>query len=321
VARCLEASLARSTRSLAVSTFNNSWLPHCLAISPPVDPFQPDEATLAFFVASKVGTLKIKTIKRYLASVATICQENGYPHPLAGSVRLERMLRGAKRVFGDGARRRRLPLTTGLLARLQPHFDMRLRSERMCWAAITTGVYGLLRGGEFTTNSRSASRFLRQSSLSWHDDTHAFLHLDASKTDPFRHGVDIHILANGTGTCPIAALRAMQRLTPAAPDSPLFMNNDHTPLTRAALVQRVRLAVQAAGMDASAYSGHSFRRGGAQSLAEAHVPDHAIQAMGRWHSWSYKLYLGITPSQLAHHSAAMGALPVASELPVLDLSL
>src|SRR5207244_7639957 len=45
------------------------------------------------------------------------------------------------------------------------------------------------------------------------------------------------------------------------------------------------------------YSGHSFRKGGAQSLAEANVASDTIQAMvGRWSSDCYKLYIS-TPNE------------------------
>ena len=56
--------------------------------------------------------------------------------------------------------------------------------------------------------------------------------IKASKTDPFRKGVE--------------------------PD-PFFKFATSTPLSRTALVSRMRTALESSGVDASKYSGHSFR--------------------------------------------------------------
>jgi hypothetical protein len=43
--------------------------------------------------------------------------------------------------------------------------------------------------------------------------------------------------------------------------------------------------------NAHQYKGHSFRRGGATSLARAGVQEHTIKKMGRWKSSAYQLYI------------------------------
>jgi hypothetical protein len=63
----------------------------------------------------------------------------------------------------------------------------------------------------------------------------------------------------------------------------------------------------------SDYNGHSFRKGGAQSLAEANVPSDTIQAMGRWTSDCYKLYIS-TPQ----HAITSAALALEPEIISLD---
>ena len=163
--------------------------------------------------------------------------------------------------------------------------------------------------GEIVPNSRTDAVYPRQHHWTWLSSTRATLHLDCSKTDPFRRGVDIKYAASGSSTCPLAAMSALERLTPVDPQAPLLMMDDGSPLTRPTLMRRVQRALTSAGYNAGSYSGHSFRRGGAQSLAEAHVPDHVIKAMGRWESWCYQLYVDITPQQIAEYSTAIGRLP------------
>ena len=46
------------------------------------------------------------------------------------------------------------------------------------------------------------------------------------------------------------------------------------------------------------YKGHSFRIGGATSLAKRGVPSHIIQIMGRWRSECYKLYIRFTHKEI-----------------------
>ena len=54
-----------------------------------------------------------------------------------------------------------------------------------------------------------------------------------------------------------------------------------------------------AGLDASLYSGHSFRIGAATSAAQAGIQDSIIQALGRWSSGAFLVYVRTQRSQLA----------------------
>ena len=75
-------------------------------------------------------------------------------------------------------------------------------------------------------------------------------------------------------------------------DSPLFAMEDGTPLTRKSLSNALRNALVAARVpNAELYKGHSFRRGGATSLARVGVADSVIKTIGRWRSHAYQLYV------------------------------
>ncbi len=115
------------------------------------------------------------------------------------------------------------------------------------------------------------------------------IHLRASKTDVFRHEVDVKV-------CNSTAVQALftylqHRPTPITPDSPLFATDDGRPLTRKHLLSSVTALFAMAQIDTSGHAGVSFRRGGATSLAAAGVPDHLVKLLGRWLGWSYTRYI------------------------------
>ena len=69
------------------------------------------------------------------------------------------------------------------------------------------------------------------------------IHLKYSKTDPFRHGVDIYLGRTGTDLCPVGALLAFMAV-PGAVNGPPFVFANGIPLTRDRLVEAVRHALQ-----------------------------------------------------------------------------
>ncbi len=81
---------------------------------------------------------------------------------------------------------------------------------------------------------------------------------------------------------------------------PLFMLSNGKIATRKDAIDVLNTLTTTMGLDSSKYSGHSFRRGGAQSLKNAGAEDWIIQILGRWSSDAYKEYYSLKPSQLAN---------------------
>ena len=182
----------------------------------------------------------------------------------------------------------------------------------MLWAACCVGFFGFLRAGEFTVSSNR--EFDPSSALTLEDvavDQHANpsmiqINLKQSKTDPFRHGVDIFLGRTNMDLCPVAALLAYIAVRPPVP-GPLFVYPDGSFLTTDKLVASVRQALQGAGMDPSNYSGHSFRIGAATTAAQAGLEDSVIKMLGRWESTAYQRYICTPRSTLAAISAQLVA--------------
>ena len=179
--------------------------------------------------------------------------------------------------------RTRLPITPGILRGLKRvwHQEPNQHDAKMLWAAVCLCFAGFLRSGEATcptehsfdpathlcftdvaVNSRAAPTALRVT-------------IKASKTDPFRQGVTLHIGMAGGALCPVAAvLRYMVARWNAA--GPLFCWEDGRYLTRDHFVKSVRAALTTAGYKAANYAGHSFRIGAATTAAQR-----GVQAGGR----------------------------------------
>ena len=87
---------------------------------------------------------------------------------------------------------------------------------------------------------------------------------------------------------------------------PLFRLQSGQPLTQAHLVDKVRSAMKAAGMDPSGYSGHCFRISASTTAAANGVGDATVQILGRWSSDSYKRYIRVPRDELAQLSQDLG---------------
>ena len=169
-----------------------------------------------------------------------------------------------------------------------------------------------LRSAEFT--SPTAESFDPSCHLSLADvalDSHSQpamirVRIKQSKTDPFRQGVHIYIGRSFADICPVQCITAYLSIRGTQP-GPLLIHRNGTPLTRTALVRKMRSALSQAGMDSSVYSGHSFRIGAATTAAARGIEDAIIQTLGRWQSTAYLRYVKLPREQLASISQTMMA--------------
>ena len=85
-----------------------------------------------------------------------------------------------------------------------------------------------------------------------------------------------------------------------SPTAPLFSwVPSGLPLSNSDLVSGMRTCIAQLGLPPGDYAGHSFRKGGATSLAAAGTPHHLIQALGRWSSDCYRLYIDMPIDSIA----------------------
>ena len=143
--------------------------------------------------------------------------------------------------MGERDHNPKLPITREVLARIlasatHPTLSSKLNME----AAVTTAFASFLRCSEFTIQAGKAfdpsihiTRSCVQFMPSIASPSHVVITVPSSKTDPFRKGVAIMISsAPGTHTCAISPLKALFEFVEQLPESPLFLQDDDTPMSQ-----------------------------------------------------------------------------------------
>lgn len=297
----LVQGLAPSTRK-SYTSGQRKFYNFCLQagkLHPNGSPCPVDEWTPCLFVSFLAESIQHSSIKVYLAAVRSLHIEQGFPDPLINCLRLQRVMRGIKRSQGSPAAQR-FPVTDSILSLVHQALDLSSFDHCMFWAACTLGYFGFLRSAEFTVpNLASFSPELHLSVADVSVDSRLSpsgmrIWIKASKTDPFRQGCYIHI---GLGKAPLCAVHAMLSYLALRGDKPgpLFLLRSGQPLSRATLTNWLREILSSAGIPGN-FSSHSFRIGAVTVAARNGVPDHLIQALGRWTSNAYQLYIR-TPSE------------------------
>ena len=130
--------------------------------------------------------------------------------------KLEQVIRGAKREHAKTSpgKRARLPITPEILLKLREVWEARSKSHDaiMLWGACCLCYFGFLRAGEITVPTEAAHdpgehlNFADVSVDSVSDPNLLKVTIKASKTDPFRQGVEIFIGKTGNKLCPVSAM-------------------------------------------------------------------------------------------------------------------
>ena len=304
--------LAQSTRRTYDSA-KRRYLSFCQKTN--LTPLPAGEHQLCLFVAFLAQEhLAHKTIKGYLSAVRHLHIAAGVPDPKVGNMtRLEQVLRGIKSLQAKEHRqgRVRLPMTVDIMLKLYRFWRLgRSYDGTMLWAASALCFFGFLRSGEVTIPSKEeydegAHLAMEDVSVdSLKEPKMLKVRIKASKTDPFRQGVDVFVGITGSELCPVTAVLAYMVIRQPGP-GPLFKFENGSPLTQTAFVDRLRKALSRVGMDSSKYAGHSFRANAATTAAKLGISDSTIKMLGRWQSSAYQLYIKTPREQLAKVSCCL----------------
>ena len=296
---------------------------HCSSVLP-MPWIYPSEDLFVYFVTHCAHNLHLSyaTIKLYLAGLRIFYVEQGFGNPLIsanGSMlpRLQLVLRGVKKSLAKPSQPR-FPITYPILSRMftaldngmfGPYLDLLFKT------VCATAFFGFLRCGEFTTlhSTFDPDLHLTMSDINLFGDssvspTRASVNLKSSKTDPFRQGCNIHLFPTNSPICAVTLLGLFIRVrkTMGASDKdPLFLLPGNQSLSRAKFISMLRLVLTRIGLQASNFSGHSFRRGAASTGSSVHIPDHVIKILGRWSSDCYQRYIDIPLHVLSSAHCAM----------------
>ena len=296
--------------SLAPSTFRtyrtgiNHYSRFCQTFWIPPLPLTQDH--MERFCVSLQHRIAYKSIKVYLCGVQLWSTLAGCGEQIAEMPRLQYVLRGIRRLQGNlFTRPLRTPVTWPLMQIICRHIVLTERpfDRDMLLAAVLLAFFGLMRVSEYAS---STANQVDPDALSVQDVTISVRHnmvrvvIKKSKTDPFRMGITLRICAISHPLCPVRAIIRFLRRRGTQP-GPLFRYQNGTYLTR----QKMRDLLARSLPFLDNVNTHSFRRGGASALADAGVPGHVIQILGRWKSGAYTQYIRYSEQFLRATTARM----------------
>lgn len=282
----------------AYSSALNSYITFCRAHHFPIDP-TPD--TLSFYTVYMCNHIKPKSVDNYLSGIANQLEPF---FPAARSHRhhllVTRTLKGCKKLRPSSVSRKR-PLTRTELASLHTQYlqpPSTTHDNKLFFSLLLPGFHGLLRLGELVWPDNKSLQDYRKvmmcHTVHLHDDSFDF-HLPGHKADCFFEGNQVIIQRTTTNDDPLSAfinyLSSRDHLFPFSPK--LWLRSDGSIPTRGWFLRRLHKHFP------TDVGGHSMRAGGATALAEAGLPPHIIQAIGRWSTEAFQIYIRKHPVLLA----------------------
>ena len=189
-----------------------------------------------------------------------------------------------------------LPITPGVMRDMFRHIDTRNTSDLALWCSFLVSFYGLLRKSNSVPKSSvyEPTKVLTRSHLKVDPrDNIIYMYIGFSKTNQFgAKDLVVPILGNNDPALdPVRHLQSLFSRVPAQGDSPAFSFGPNSFINYSTFTSRLKVLLTKAGYDASLYSGHSFRRGGATFLHSCGGSALMIQASGDWSSQCFTRYL------------------------------
>jgi integrase len=270
----------------------NAYLTFCNIHNLPVDPTQD---TLSFFVVFLSSYIKPDSVNSYLSG---ICRqlEPFFPEIRRNrnSMLVSRTMTGCMRRFGSAVDRKSPLSHANLLFVLDSMVSAPSHDELLFAAIILTAFYALMRLGELVFLDKRDHRNYRKLSLrhsvSVLPSQYSFF-LPYHKGDRFFEGNTIVVQKNETPTNPyhhfLAYLASRDSRFPLHPE--LWLTSRGSVPTRHWFISRLRTFFP------KNIAGHSLRSGGATSLAEGGADLDTIQAVGRWSSNAFRIYIRKNP--------------------------
>ena len=145
--RLLQSSLAPATRK-NYESIKRAHESFCIGRYQ--NPYPATTVTITDWIATNLTkSLKAASIKGYLNALRSYHVENGLSVAAFSDARIDLVIRGGKRIYGEGVHRTRQPLTEDILLRILPHIPDNYDGVNI-HATLCTGFAAFLRSGEFT---------------------------------------------------------------------------------------------------------------------------------------------------------------------------
>ena len=265
--------------------------------------------------------LKGTTMSKYISALRMYHLSMGHNEPVLREPIIKLILKGKsnwdnvqKKISGEVGRLPVTSLVMKLIKRKAIKEDM-LPLDRMLFWAVSC----ILWNGSFRVHeilSRTENEYDPQSTLLWEDVTMKSVQIEGKtvqaiafrikspKVDRVGTGDFIEIYETGLYNCPVKALNRWRTNSNLleSPHIPVFRNATGKCYTGKKLNQKLSDLTKCLDdkIKGGKVTSHSFRAGVASEMCKAGYSEQDIQAVGRWTSSAYKLYLKLPRSHRAN---------------------
>ena len=264
-------------------------------------PIPASVSTLNRYAVFLARSLSASSIPAYLNAVRILHLEHGLADPTKNNFQLATILRGIKRIKGLLVSQKK-PITPQILLAFKNHLNLDDPLHATFWAVCLVAFFGLLRKANLLCRGLThfnPSKHLRRGDIFFFTDW-AIIINTWSKTIQFSQRIltiPLPRIAQHP-LCPYTALKHAFSLVPASLSGPAFVIPASTkgglvPLTYGKFNSLLKLLATTMNLDASKFSGHSFRSGGATLAFQAQIPAELIKRLGDWQSDAYRSYIHI----------------------------
>lgn len=264
-----------------------------------ISPVPLSQENLGRYIAFLSRRLCFNSVKQYLNIIRLMHLEAGFQNPLEKNWYVASILKGVRRIKGD-ASVQKLPITIDILKQVFLTLNLLISFDRTFWAACLVGFFSFFRKSNLLVSSHvlfDPAKNLCASDINFTLEG-AVLTVRWSKVIQFRERI-LQIPLPKIPSSPFCPSTALLQLTLESPScsrpTPLFrytwMGASNVPLTHKQFTDKLQACLGLVGLDASKYSGHSFRRGGASFALQCGLPIDLIKVQGDWRSNACERYL------------------------------
>lgn len=256
-----------------------------------------------------------KSVGKYLSALRTLHLVEGFPEPMLRPAIVCAVLKGREH-YDEEIRRLnpskpRLPVTLDVLRLLKLTLtlsDLPEKKIALIWAVAIIGFNGAFRIGELLAKeSRKidplntllrgdiylTTKSVKTEQNNWRKVECICVRLKSSKESRVEtRGIIVEVFSNGSDFCPVKSYRRYMGLTRGGKQtSAAFRLPSGLAYCHKEFNKDLEKLLSPYLGNYGKISGHSFRSGIATLMAQSGYTDDAIQAMGRWSSQSFKLYI------------------------------
>ena len=286
-----------------------------------------DNKTLEFLGWMEARGLRSRSMSTYLSGVRALHIASGFKEPFLRNPMVKLILRGQDnydkledRMTGKLGK---LPVTKDIMMLIKKNLiktDWSRLEKRLLWSIFTLAWSGSFRIHELV--SRSAAEFDSQSTLLWRDVSFSevevkgekvkamSIHVKSPKVDRIGAGDNIQVFQLNNFMCPVGAMEKYRSESKCKEEHEMPVFRGASGLCVSGAQINRKLLVLTEEIDSLVPGGvvqsHSFRSGVPSEMAKNGESSEAIQAVGRWKSDAYKVYVKLPLSRRAEMARKVG---------------